>query len=285
MMRFSLIAEADALALERGATVRLAAGGQVTPLALDVLRARRVTVLREDGVITDPAAVTPPLPLAASELAACLDHTLLRPDAVGAAIDDLCAEAASHGFATVCLQPSWVARAAARLRGTRVGVCTVAGFPHGASTSEMKAAETAAALDAGATEVDMVLHVGALKGGDLALVARDIRGVTDACRRGAATSKVILETALLTDAEKLTACRVALDQGADFVKTSTGFGPGGATVRDVAMLARAVGAAAGVKAAGGIRTLGDVRAMLAAGATRIGTSAGVRIMAEAEAGR
>ena len=285
MTRFSLITEADARALARGTTVRLAAGGQVTPLALDVLRDRRVTVLREDGVEADPAAVAPALPLDAAGLAALLDHTLLRPDTMGDAIDTLCDEAGTHRFATVCVQPSWVSRAATRLQGTGVGVCAVAGFPHGAGTPETKAHEASAALDGGASEVDMVLHVGALKSGDLAWLARDIRGVTRACRERRATSKVILEAAFLSDAEKVTACRVAVDEGAGFVKTSTGFGPGGATARDVALLARAVGGAAGVKAAGGIRTLSDVRVMLAAGATRIGTSASVAIVAEARAAR
>jgi deoxyribose-phosphate aldolase len=281
MTRFSLITAGDAHAFARGATVRLAAGGQVTPLALDVLRDRRITVLRADGSAADPSAVAPSLPLDAAEIAACLDHTVLRPDATRDAIDAACEEAATHGFATVCVQPSWVARAAARLRGGDVGVCAVAGFPHGAGVPEIKAREASAVLDAGATEVDMVLHLGALKGGDLAWLARDIRGVVAACRACGAVTKVILETALLSDGEKLVACRIAVDEGAAFVKTSTGFGPGGATTRDVALLARAVGGAAGVKAAGGIRTLTDARAMLVAGATRLGTSASVAIVAEA----
>jgi deoxyribose-phosphate aldolase len=173
-----------------------------------------------------------------------------------------------------------VARAARRLRGTGVGVCSVVGFPLGATTPDVKQYETRRAIFDGATEIDMVLNVGALKSGDVRLVADDIRAVVAACGERGVTSKVILETALLTDEEKVTACTLAKAAGADFVKTSTGFGPGGATTTDVALMRRVVGAEMGVKAAGGVRDLQQVRAMVAAGATRIGASAGVRIVKE-----
>ncbi|MGE3885352.1 MAG: deoxyribose-phosphate aldolase [Vicinamibacterales bacterium] len=214
------------------------------------------------------------------DVAASIDHTLLKPDATAEDIDKLCREAAEWRFATVCVNPTWVARAAARLRGSGVGVCSVVGFPLGATTPDVKQYEARRAIFDGATEIDMVLNVGALKSGDVRLVSDDIRAVVSACAERGAVSKVILETALLTDEEKVTACTLAKAAGADFVKTSTGFGPGGATTADVALMRRVVGADMGVKASGGVRDLQQVRAMVAAGATRIGASAGVRIVRE-----
>ncbi len=217
-------------------------------------------------------------------VAQLIDHTLLKPDASATDIETLCAEAAQHHFATVCVNPAWVALAARRLRGTGVGVCSVVGFPLGATTPDVKAYETRRAITDGATEIDMVINVGALKSGDLRLVEQDIEGVATACRTCGATSKVIIEAALLSDDEKVAACTLAKAAGADFVKTSTGFGPGGATVADVALMRRVVGDSMGVKAAGGVRDLGQVQAMVAAGASRVGASAGVRIVRESESG-
>jgi deoxyribose-phosphate aldolase len=218
-------------------------------------------------------------------VAALIDHTLLKPDATRAQIEQLCAEAARFGFATVCINPTWVALAAARLRGTPVGVCAVVGFPLGATTPDVKQFETRRVIFDGAREVDMVINIGALKSGDLRAVERDIEAVVQPCRDARVTSKVIIEAALLTDDEKVTACTLARAACADFVKTSTGFGPGGATVADVALMRRVVGGEMGVKAAGGVRDLQALQAMVAAGATRVGASAGVRIVQEARAGR
>jgi deoxyribose-phosphate aldolase len=217
-------------------------------------------------------------------VAALIDHTLLKPDATRAQVEQLCAEAAEFGFATVCVNPSWVALAAARLRSSPVGVCAVVGFPLGATTSDVKHFETHRVIFDGAREVDMVINIGALKSGDLRIVERDIEAVVGPCLDCQVTSKVILETAYLSDDEKVAACTLARAAGADFVKTSTGFGPGGATVADVALMRRVVGGALGVKAAGGVRDLRTLEAMVAAGATRVGASAGVRIVHEARAG-
>jgi len=213
-------------------------------------------------------------------VASAIDHTLLRADATAEDIDKLCREAAEWKFATVCVNPTWVARAARQLRSSGVGICAVVGFPLGATTPDVKQYEARRAIFDGATEIDMVLNVGALKSGDVRLVTDDIRAVVGACMERGVTSKVILETALLTDEEKVTACTLAKAAGADFVKTSTGFGPGGATTADVALMRRVVGSEMGIKAAGGVRDLQQVKAMVAAGATRIGASAGVRIVKE-----
>jgi len=213
-------------------------------------------------------------------VASTIDHTLLKPDATANDIDQLCREAIEWRFATVCVNPTWVARAAVQLRGSGVGICSVVGFPLGATTPDVKQYEARRAIFDGATEIDMVLNVGALKSGEVRLVADDIRSVVGACTGCGVVSKVILETALLTDEEKVTACTLAKAAGADFVKTSTGFGPGGATAADVALMRRVVGAEMGVKASGGVRDLQQVKAMVAAGATRIGASAGVRIVRE-----
>ena len=222
-----------------------------------------------------------------ADLARYIDHTLLRPDAVAADVDKLCDEAAAHRFASVCVNPAWVRRAAERLRGTGIAVASVIGFPFGATPAEVKVFEARRATADGATEIDMVINVGALRSSMTDLVRDDIAAVAGACHEGGALCKAIIETALLTDDEKVTACRLAQQAGADYVKTSTGYASGGATVADVELMRRTVGPEMGVKASGGIRTAEDVRAMIAAGATRIGASAGVKIVTggESESGR
>jgi deoxyribose-phosphate aldolase len=218
-----------------------------------------------------------------ADIAKYIDHTLLRPDATFDQITKLCQEAREFGFASVCINPCYVRHCAGQLRGSPVKVCAVIGFPLGANVSETKALEARRAIREGATEIDMVINVGALKSGRDELVYRDIRAVVEACLDGGAICKVILETALLTDEEKTRACQAARRARADFVKTSTGFGPGGATADDVALMSRAVsGTKMGVKAAGGIRSLEDAQQMIRAGATRIGASAGVRIVKESQ---
>jgi deoxyribose-phosphate aldolase len=212
------------------------------------------------------------------DLARYIDHTLLKPDASAAQIDLLCAEAAEHRFAAVCINPTWVRRAAENLRGTDVAVASVIGFPFGAGTSEVKALEARRAIRDGAREIDMVINIGALKSGMLDVVREDIARVSDACHESGAANKVIIEAALLTDEEKVIACQLAKQAKADMVKTSTGYASGGATVFDVALMREAVGPTMGVKAAGGIRTAEDMQDMIAAGATRIGASAGVKIV-------
>jgi len=218
-----------------------------------------------------------------ADIAKYIDHTLLRPDATFEQITKLCQEAAEFGFASVCINPCYVRHSAGLLRGSSAKVCTVVGFPLGANTSETKALEARRAIREGAREIDMVINVGALKSGKDDLVYRDIRAVVEACLDGGAICKVILETSLLTDEEKTRACQAARRARADFVKTSTGFGPGGATAEDVALMNRAVSSAKmGVKASGGIRSLEDAQQMIRAGATRIGASAGVRIVKESQ---
>jgi deoxyribose-phosphate aldolase len=217
-----------------------------------------------------------------SDIARLIDHTLLKPEATRAELEALCQEAREHGFATVCVNPSWVPLCEERLRGSTTRVCTVVGFPLGATLAEVKAFEAARVVALGACEVDMVLNVGALKSADYRLVERDIAGVVEASHRGGALVKVILETALLDDDEKVRACVLARAAGADFVKTSTGFGPGGATAADVALMRRVVGPEMGVKAAGGVRDLESAKAMIAAGADRIGASVGVKIVQESQ---
>jgi deoxyribose-phosphate aldolase len=216
----------------------------------------------------------------AGGVAAMIDHTLLKPDATRQEIEALCHEAAQYGFASVCVNPTWVVLCARLLRDNPVKVCSVVGFPLGATTTDTKHFETRRAIFDGACEIDMVINIGALKSGDLRSVERDIEAVTGPCREMRAVSKVIIEAAFLTDDEKITACTLAKAAGADFVKTSTGFGPGGATAHDVALMRRVVGAGMGVKAAGGVRDLDALKTMVAAGATRIGASAGVRIVQE-----
>jgi len=222
---------------------------------------------------------------APADVASMIDHTLLKPDAARADIEALCREAAQFKFATVCVNPTWVATAARLLSGSGVGVCSVVGFPLGATTADVKGYETQRAIFDGAREIDMVINIGALKSADLRAVERDIEAVTAPCRSCGALSKVIIEAALLTDDEKVTACTLAKAAGADYVKTSTGFASGGATPADVALMRRVVGAEMGVKAAGGVRDLAAMKALIAAGATRVGASAGVKIVQESRGDR
>ena len=212
-------------------------------------------------------------------IAKCIDHTVLKPQTTEAAVRKLCAEAAQYGFASVCVNPCWVALCADLLKDTEVDVCTVIGFPLGANTSAVKAFEAAEAIRQGATEVDMVLNVGALKDRNADLVRADIAAVVEVAG-GKALVKVILETCLLTDEEKRIACRLAKEAGADYVKTSTGFSTGGATEADIALMRAEVGPEMGIKASGGIRDYATAQAMIRAGASRIGASAGVQIVAE-----
>jgi deoxyribose-phosphate aldolase len=207
-----------------------------------------------------------------------IDHTLLRPDATRDEIAQLCYEARKHGFASVCVNPSHVKLCADLLKGSDVLTCTVVGFPLGATSTEAKTFEAQKAVRDGAKEVDMVINVGALKSRDYELVEHDIASVATAVHAGGAILKVIIEAALLTDDEKVAASQLAKVAGADFVKTSTGFGPGGATAEDVALMRRVVGPKIGVKASGGIRTRADVQKMVEAGASRIGASASVKIV-------
>lgn len=206
-----------------------------------------------------------------------IDHTLLKADATEEQIKVLCEQAAAHHFMSVCINPTWVKKAAAYLNHSDVKICTVIGFPLGASTSEVKAFEAADAIRNGADEVDMVINIGAVKDRDTELIERDIQSVVNAAK-GKALTKVIIETSLLTDEEKVLACEVAKKAGADFVKTSTGFSTGGATVEDVKLMRSAVGPEMGVKASGGVRTRQDAMDMIQAGATRLGTSNGVALL-------
>ena len=213
------------------------------------------------------------------DIARYIDHTILKPDATREMIDRIVAEAREHEFRSVCVNPCWVRRVADGLRGTKVLTCSVVGFPLGAATPAIKALETRQAIRDGAKEIDMVINVGRLKSGDDDYVLRDIRAVTEACRDGSALSKVIIETALLTDEEKVRVCELARRAKANFVKTSTGFASGGATAEDVALMASVVrGAGMEVKASGGIKSFDDARRMIEAGATRIGASASIKIV-------
>lgn len=212
-----------------------------------------------------------------TDYATYIDHTILKPDTRKAEIIELCAEAKMYSFASVCINPTWVKTAAVALEGSPVKVCTVIGFPLGASTTEVKVFETENAIQNGATEIDMVINIGGLRDGDDELVKQDITAVVNAAK-GKAIVKVIIETSLLTDVEKRTACELAVVAGADFVKTSTGFSTGGATVADVRLMRAVVGPEMGVKASGGVRSFEDMQKMIEAGATRIGASSGVQIM-------
>lgn len=226
----------------------------------------------------NPAAVPP-------DIAGYIDHTLLKPDATPAEIEKLCSEAREFHFAAVCINPPFVKQCAELLQGSGVQIATVVGFPLGAHTTATKVFETEQAIVDGATEIDMVMNIGELKAGQDDYVRRDIRAVVDAAHRAGALVKVIIEAALLTDEEKVRASRLAQEAGADFVKTSTGFGPGGATVHDVALMRQTVGPSMGVKAAGGVKNWEQAQEMISAGATRIGASAGVRIVQEARGER
>ena len=217
-----------------------------------------------------------------AEVAKYIDHTLLKPDATKTEIEKLCHEAWTFSFASVCVNPTWVKQSALLLLGSPVKVCTVIGFPLGATLPDVKAYETRRAILDGATEIDMVINIGALKSGLDDIVFRDILAVVEAAHESCAIVKTIIETALLTDEEKTRACLLAKEAGADFVKTSTGFSKGGATVADIALMRQAVGASIGVKAAGGVKDLTSAREMIAAGATRIGASAGIAIVQESK---
>ncbi len=215
------------------------------------------------------------------DIASMIDHTLLKPDATADQIAQLCYEARKYKFASVCINPTHVKLCSELLEGTQVKVCTVIGFPLGASAPEVKAFEAQTAINDGATEIDMVINIGAVKAGDLTLVARDIHEVVKVGHGAGAIVKVIIETALLNEEEKVTAYLLAKEAGADFVKTSTGFSGGGATVEDINLMRRVVGPTMGVKASGGVRDFEDAQNMVKAGATRLGASAGVRIVQEA----
>jgi len=215
-------------------------------------------------------------------MARWIDHTLLKPEATPDQVEQLCTEARQHGFASVCVNPLFARLAETCLRGSGVPVCVVVGFPLGATPSRVKVFETRTSIEDGAKEIDMVMPVGLLRAGELEAVLDDIQAVSETAHAQAALVKVILENAFLDQPGKIAGCLVSQATGADFVKTSTGFGPGGATLADVELMRRVVGPQLGVKAAGGIRSLADARAFLAAGATRLGSSSGVKIMAELE---
>ncbi|MBS5937400.1 deoxyribose-phosphate aldolase [Clostridium sp.] len=211
-----------------------------------------------------------------NELAKMIDHTILKPEATEKEVEKLCKEALEYNFASVCINPSMVEKAAEMLEGSDVKVCTVIGFPLGATTTEVKAFETEDVIKKGATEVDMVINVGKLKEGNLDYVKKDIEAVVKAAK-GKALTKVIIETCLLTDEEKVTACKLSKEAGADFVKTSTGFSTGGATAKDIKLMRETVGEELGVKASGGVRSLEDAELMIENGASRIGASASIAI--------
>lgn len=256
---------------------------------VQALRSMGLTVTDLDSLTPPVKASTPAQPaqparaeVAATatdydrDLARMIDHTMLKPEATAEQVVKLCAEAREYEFMSVCVNPTWVSLSAAQLQGSPVKVCTVIGFPLGATLSEVKAFETGEAIRQGATEVDMVINVGALKSGQYDKVLADIRAVVEAAR-GKALTKVIIETGLLTDGEKVKACELSKQAGADFVKTSTGFGPGGATPEDIALMRRTVGPDMGVKASGGVRDWDQAQAVVKAGATRIGASASINI--------
>ena len=272
--------------IERGALLPAAPKGTsvtVTPTDLSPEDVARIAE-RVRQLIGSPAPEAPAPRLSPEQVAKLIDHTLLKPEATAADIERLCDEAKKGGFYSVCVNPAWVSKTKGLLRGTSVKVCVVVGFPLGAQPPETKTLEARRAIREGADEIDMVINIGALKGKDDALVLKDIRSVVEACQERRAVSKVILETALLTDEEKVRACQIAMKAGAGFVKTSTGFSSGGATEADVALMARTVAPRRlGVKASGGVKTLADLQKMVAAGATRIGASASVKILEEARA--
>jgi deoxyribose-phosphate aldolase len=225
------------------------------------------------------------MPLTESEIARLVDHTLLKPDATQNEIAKLCAEALQYHFASVCVNPWNVAQAAEILRSSDVKVCTVVGFPLGATLPEVKVFEAQKSIERGAQEIDMVINIGALKSGRVGAVEADIHGVVNASHHGKAICKVIIETCLLTREEKIQASLAAKNAGADFVKTSTGFSTAGATPDDVRLIRETIGPSTGIKAAGGVRTLEDLQKMVAAGATRIGASAGVKIIEQLRSGK
>jgi deoxyribose-phosphate aldolase len=240
-------------------------------------------IARADEYLHELPAAPPPLDMpSGAALAGWIDHTLLKPDATIEQVTKLCAEARQYHFATICVNPAYIPVSSELLSGSGVGVCSVVAFPLGATFPEIKAAETLRAIQAGATEIDTVINIGALKSGDFSLALYDVKAVVDAAA-GKTLVKVILEMCFLTQREKIIGCLLCKEAGADFVKTSTGFGPGGATIDDVALMRGLVGARMGVKAAGGIRTLENARQMISAGANRLGASAGISILKEAGA--
>lgn len=249
---------------------------------LDELVAHAIASVKAAGRIPRPS-FTPRLGV--RELAGLIDHTLLKPDATAEQVRAICAEGLLHHFASICVNPTWVPLVVELLAGSDVKACAVAGFSLGATLPAVKAFEAQQVVELGAKEVDMVMNVGKLKDGDFRLVYEDIAGVADACHEGGALLKVIIETGLLSEEEKVAACVITREAGADFVKTATGFNGGGATAPDIALMRFVVGPQMGVKAAGGVRTLSDALAMVAAGATRIGTSGGVKIMEELSGAR
>jgi deoxyribose-phosphate aldolase len=243
---------------------------------------RLVSLAQEYEHDLPPAPALLNLPVG-KQIAGWIDHTLLKPEATAAQIRVLCQEAMQYHFASVCINPVYVPLACGLLKDAPEAICVVVGFPLGASLPEYKVFETLACINVGAVEIDMVLNIGALKSEAYGLVLNDIQAVTQTAHNQGAITKVILETALLTRREKILACLISKNAGADFVKTSTGFGTGGATVEDVELMRCIVGSEVGVKAAGGIRTFADAVAMIKAGANRLGASAGVKIVQEAEA--
>jgi deoxyribose-phosphate aldolase len=254
----------------------------VTPEIIERIRARVLIAARRSPSVAQETAETSLIPgaadMASVQIAGLIDHTLLKPDAALADVEALCREALEYRFASVCVNPYWVSTCESIVRGSGVAVCAVTAFPLGASVTGVKVAEAERAIADGAREIDMVMNIGALKSGRLACVADDIDAVVAACRRRGALSKMILETALLTGEEKVMACVLAQSCGADYVKTSTGFAAGGATVDDVTLMRQVVGKVLGVKASGGIRDRQTVNALVTAGASRIGTSRGVSIV-------
>jgi deoxyribose-phosphate aldolase len=284
---WSLVTEADVQAIPVGGQLFVPQGTLITPMARQAALERHVTLVEAEAAPTPEIADADGIPSTLGtvptdgRLAHMIDHTLLKPDATQDQIAQLCHEARKYGFASACVNPSNVEQCVQLLKGSSIPVCAVVGFPLGATPTQVKVFEAQQAIRDGATEVDMVINIGMLKSGDYKLVERDIASVARACHAGNAILKVIIEAALLTDEEKVAACQLAKIAGADFVKTSTGFGPGGATVEDVALMRRVVGPTMGVKAAGGIRTYADAQKMIAAGANRIGASGSVKIMQEA----
>jgi deoxyribose-phosphate aldolase len=268
-------------AIERKALMAGGSGGIVELSDEDLQRiADRVRALMAPGAAAEPVAP----PIDPDVLAKMIDHTVLKPEATSTDIEQLCDEATRYGFYSVCVNPTYVTQCKGLLRGSAVKICCVVGFPLGAQSPQIKALEARKAIREGASEIDMVINIGALKSGDMALVLRDIRAVVEACKDGRALSKVIFETALLTDDEKVTACQLSMKAGASYVKTSTGFSSGGATAGDIALMAKTVAPKRlGVKASGGVRTYDDAIRMIRAGATRIGASASVKIVDEARA--
>ena len=242
---------------------------------LDELIQHALGTVQAAGRIPKPS-FTPRM--GALEMARMIDHTLLKPEATADQVRRLCEEGLHYQFASICVNPTWVPLCVELLAGSEVKPCAVAGFSLGATLPAVKAFEAQQVVELGAKEVDMVMNVGKLKDGDYRLVYEDIAGVADACHEGGALLKVIIETGLLTDDEKVVACVICKQAGADFVKTATGFNGGGATAPDIALMRFVVGPTMGVKAAGGVRSVNDALAMVAAGATRIGTSAGVKII-------